>query len=125
MPTFSGDTSKSEVTYDLRRNEVDCLLADKTYSEAQILQAAHKSLRGEAAGVNLRMRTEGTIHDLPAQLEAIYGTVELGETLLSQFYSAQQKEEESAATWGCRVEALLDKARRQGQVDSEAMEEML
>ena len=125
LPTFSGDSSKSEVTYDLWRNEVDCLLTDKTYSESQILQAARKSLRGEAAGINLRMRAEGTIQDLLTRLEAVYGTVELGETLLSQFYSAQQKEEESVATWGCRVEDLLDKARRRGQVTTDAMEEML
>lgn len=125
LPTFSGDSAKADVTYDLWRNEVDCLLADGTYSETQILQSARKSLRGEAAGVSLRMRTEGSIHDLLEKLEAVYGAVELGETLLSQFYSAQQKEQESVATWGCRVEDLLDKARRRGQVASEAMEEML
>lgn len=125
LPTFSGDSSKSDVTYDLWRNEIDCLLRDKTYSEVQILQAARKSLRGEAAGVSLRMRTEGTIHDLLKRLEAVYGTVELGETLLSQFYSAQQKDNESVATWGCRLEDILDKARRRGQVASDAMDEML
>lgn len=125
LPNFSGDSSKSEVTYELWRNEVDCLLAERTYSESQILQAARKSLRGEAGGINLRMRTEGTIHDLLAKLEAVYGTVELGETLLSQFYSAQQREDETVATWGCRVEDLLDKARRRGQVSADAMDEML
>lgn len=125
IPNFHGDSGKSEVDYELWRNEVDCLRNEGTYTEAQVLQAARKSLRGEAAGVAKRMGTSITIEGLLQTLDGVYGLVEVGETLMSQFYSAQQMETETVAAWSCRLEELLHKAKQKGQVSSGAVNEML
>lgn len=125
MSTFSGEPSKTDVAYDVWRFEVDCMLSDQTYSAGQIMQAARKSLKGEASGIAMRLGPTATIQDLLKKLEGAYGTVEMSETLMSQFYSTQQQEGENVTAWSCRIEGILDKARQHGKVKTGDMEEML
>ena len=120
---FSGDTK--DTSFDLWKYEVSCLLSEKTYSRDAIKQALRKSLKGEAAKIAMRMGPSATLEELLEKMEGIYGTVEVGETLLAQFYNASQKPNEDVASWGCRVEDLLEKVRDRGQVKGVDMAEML
>lgn len=58
-------------------------------------------------------------------MDGIYGTVEPSQTLLAQFYSAQQKDDEDVATWACRLEDILDRASKQRRISRDNADEML
>ena len=73
----------------------------------------------------MRLGTEATLQQLLDKLEGIYGTVELHENVMTEFYSSKQQEVETAAVWGCRLESILDKAVERGQANKEAINEML
>ena len=53
-------------------------------------------------------------------MEGIYSTVEVGETLwLSSTCNASQKPNEDDASWGCRVEDLLEKSEVRLKIEQE------
>lgn len=45
--------------------------------------------------------------------------------MLTDFYAARQGDSEDVASWGCRLEDLLDRAQKQGLVTLETSDEML
>jgi len=95
LPTFSGDpTSKADVAFDIWRYEVDGLLQDGLHSEEALRQAVRRSLKGEAKRIVMRLDLTATAHDIVGQLDGVYGTIEPGEALLGEFYSAHQLEDE-------------------------------
>lgn len=123
---FSGEQpSKHEVAFEEWKYEVQCLLKDGTYAKSAILHAIRKSLHGEAGRIARRLGPDAGIGDIVDKLQGVYGTVERGEALLGEFYGATQKEDEDVATWSCRLEDLLDKARSRGYVSPEGSDEML
>ena len=60
----------------------------------------------------MRLGVKATIEDLLIKLDGVYGIVEPSQSLLSQFYSAKQEDDEDIARWACRLEDLLDHAQR-------------
>lgn len=120
---FSGD-AKSDSTYDLWRYEVSCLLMSDQPKD-QIMNAIRRSLRGEAARVMMRLGPEVTVDSFLHKMDSVFGTVEEKEALLAEFYSAQQKDSESTAIWGCRLEDLLSKAAQYTTLSAEDSDHML
>lgn len=126
LSTFSGDsTAKGDISFNLWRYEVVCLQKDAIHSKDVILQAVRKSLRGGGGRIAMRLGTSADLDTILHKLDGVYGMVEAAETLISEFYAAQQGKDEEVATWGCRLEDLLDKAKRQGQVAEKDMDQML
>lgn len=124
--TFSGDPeAKGETTFDLWRFEVKCLIRDGVYPKEVIRQAARKSLKGDAGRVVMRLGPEADLEQILSKLEVVYGVVDVGETLLAEFYAAKQGSVEDVATWGCRIEDLLDKAKQQNLLDTRDTRKML
>lgn len=121
---FSGDTSK-DVTYDIWKYEVNSLLREHSHSLPVINRAIRKSLRGEAARVVVQLGEVVGIDEIIDRLDALYGSVESQELLLAKFYSSQQKEGESVASWACRVEELLSRASKQDEYDRRMNNDML
>lgn len=122
---FSGEPKGDQVSFDVWKYDVKCLINEGLYKEPEIYQATRKSLRGEASRIAMRLGPNATVRELIAKLDGIYGIVEPGENLLAQFYSAFQKQDEDVAAWGCRLEDIIEKAVEQGQVKREAVAEML
>lgn len=83
---FTGENAKGELAFDLWKYEVKCLLMDKTYSSDVIGSAIRKSLRGETGRVAMRLGPSASIGDHMDKLESVYGTIELREGILAQFY---------------------------------------
>lgn len=113
LPNFSGElpVPKGEVGFEVWKFEISCLLKDGLHQETAVTQGARKSLRGEAASILMNsLGHKATVHEILDKFEGIYGTVETGEELLQQFYNASQSPGESIASWGCRLEDLLNKA---------------
>ena len=119
---FSGN-SKGATQFDLWRYEVQCLKGQ--YSEAIILQAIRRSLRGEASKVLLCLGTEASVDDIVLKLDSIYSDVQRKETILAEFYSARQQVKEAVADWGCRIEELINKVDRISPLDVHVKDEML
>ncbi|KAK3085807.1 hypothetical protein FSP39_008905 [Pinctada imbricata] len=109
LSCFSGDQSKQDTSYDLWRYEVDCLVREK-YSESSIAQAIRRSLRGDAGKVAMRLGPEAKVADILDKMESVFGTMERGEKILEEFYSAKQKKDEDSMAWSCRLEEIFRKA---------------
>ncbi|XP_048250420.1 uncharacterized protein LOC125378638 [Haliotis rufescens] len=116
LPCFSGDEGKSNVSYDLWRYEVDCILKDKAHSGATIEHSIRKSLRGEAARVAMRLGSTASLSSLLDKLRCVYDTSDSPVNLLAAFYTARQRDDEDVNTWCCRLEDLLSKAVDAGEV---------
>ena len=126
LATFAGKDAKgSDTSFELWLYEVKCLMRDKVYPTKLLLHAVRKSLRGEAGEVAMRVGTDATLKQILDKLEGIYGVVEPGENILSEFYSAHQEKDETVSSWGCRLERLLDRAQLQGLVARKDMDRML
>lgn len=106
---FSGDGSKNDTTYDLWRYEVDCLIKEK-YKEESIAQSIRRSLRGDAGKVAMRLGSGATVTQILDKMESVFGTIERGETIMEQFYSARQQKDEDSMSWSCRLEEIYRKA---------------
>ena len=121
---FSGDGSKQDTTYDLWRYEVDCLIKEK-YSEETIAQSMRRSLRGDAGKVAMRLGPEASVAKILDKIESVFGTIERGETIMEQFYSARQEKGEDSMSWSCRLEELYRKAVIKGVAKREESNEKL
>lgn len=123
LPIFSGD-KKGDTNFDLWKYEVQCLLKEN-YCESVISQAIRRSLKGDAARIVMVLGPDANITDILSKFESVYGTIHSKATVLSKFYSARQQEDENVAAWGCRLEDLLNQARKQGLVQAVAVNDML
>ena len=123
LPVFSGD-KKGDTSYDLWRYEVKCLTKDEV-SPATILQSIRRSLRSGASRVLMRLGTDASIEEILHKFDSVYGIVDDNENLLSQFYSASQKEHEDVSEWSCRLEDLLDRVIQKGEITPTNTDQML
>lgn len=109
---FSGEGAKGEATFDLWKYEVDCLVKEGGHTTETILQGIRRSLKGEAARIAMRLGANAKLETLLEKMKSVYGTVEIQETLMAEFYSARQAEDEDVSHWACRIEDLLTKAKQ-------------
>ena len=123
--TFSGSGDAKEVSFESWKFEVLTLLKEGTHSRKEIASLAKKSLRGQASDVVRRLGVDADIEMVLDKLNCVYGVVEESENLLGQFYNAKQRPDESVASWGCRLEDLLDRANEQEHLHSKSMNDML
>ena len=121
---FSSDGSKQDSSYDQWRYEVECRRKEK-YSDSVISQAIRRSLRGDAGRVVMRLGPEATIAEMLDKMESVFGTVERGESIMQDFYSATQRKGEDTMTWSCRLEEIYRKAVEKGVVKKEDANEKL
>ena len=124
---FSGDEPKpkNEATYEEWKYEVNCTLKAGTYTEDILAQAMRKSLRNQAKRVILPLGVTANVESMLKRLEGVFGNVSTGESILHEFYTAFQKQEESIANWGLRLEEILQKAINKGHVKEEDKNEIL
>ena len=65
----------------------------------------------------MRMGSDASLSELLDKLEGIYGILEVGDSLMAQFYNAKQKDGENVNEFGCRLEELLDRAKKSGEFE--------
>ena len=123
--TFSGSGDSKDVSFETWKFEVETLLREGTHSKKEIASLAKKSLRGQASDVVRRLGVDADIHLVLNKLNCVYGVVEEAENLLGQFYNAKQRQDETVASWGCRIEDLLDRANKQEPLHSKSLNDML
>jgi len=124
ISTFSGASSKADVSFEAWKFEVKCLMREKACHKDLLLQGVRKSLRGEACKLCMHLGEDASVETIVRKLEGVYGIVESGTTLLQQFYNARQDNDESVAAY-CRLEEIVNRAINRGAVAKEQADAML
>ncbi|VDI70610.1 Hypothetical predicted protein [Mytilus galloprovincialis] len=124
LPIFSGDDKGDDVSYDLWRYQVACLIKEN-YRHEIISQAIRRSVHGEASRIVMRLGVEATVDDVIDRMDCIFGSVDVKEVLLAQFYTACQGADEDVSSWGCRLEEILNKALQRGKIYEQDTDDML
>jgi hypothetical protein len=106
---FSGDKVKGDASFALWKQEVLGALALNQHSEAHIMQAIRRSLKGSAAEVLLHLASNVTVQALLKHMEDRFGNVLPVGRLLPIFFEATQEEGELAGTWAGRLEDIMAK----------------
>ncbi|XP_033757328.1 uncharacterized protein LOC117339721 [Pecten maximus] len=125
IPTFSGQEQKGDVSFNVWRYEVRCLLKDVSLPETVLLQAIRQSLKGTAREMLIPLGETATGTAILSKLEGLYGNVETDEATLQKFYTESQQEGESVTAYACRLETLLHASIESGYIDRVAKETML
>jgi hypothetical protein len=121
LSTFAG-TAKEGIAFDVFEYEVEC--ARQHYDEEEVLEALRRAVRGDAARILMRAGAEADLETVIDKLRTVYKAVAAEGVLLSQFHTAEQKDE-GVAEWFCRLETLLSKIQESSQIPSAAAREML
>jgi hypothetical protein len=126
ISNFWGTTTQKDATsFDVWKYEICCYLEDSQYSEESILEAIRRSIKGDAAKVLMRMGPKASVVNILDKLEGLYGTVATEGTLLTEFYAAQQNENEDVTAWSCRLEDTIQKVHERRLISGATMREML
>ena len=127
LSPFSGDEirSKNVASYEEWKYEVDCLMQDGSYKESQLGQAIRKSLRSQAKRVVMPLGASASVSEIMKKLESVFGSVATRESIMREFYTATQQQEESVTAWGLRLEEILQRAMEKGHIRSEDRNDLL
>ena len=125
LPVFSGENQKADVSFEVWKFELNCLINESVYPNSHILQAVRKSLRGRARDILLTISQTTSPTDILNKLEGIYGNVSSKEVLMQQFYMESQREDETVADYSIRIENLLRRATQGTEIDDNLQNERL
>ena len=90
-----------------------------------LLHSIRTSLRGAARDLLIPLGEDASVDEVLDKLDGFYGNVSSAETIIQSFYSDYQKENESLATFGSRLEQTLSRAIRYGHMELAAKDSML
>ena len=116
---------KGEASYEEWRYEVKCLQRDGIYSKYVIGQAIRKSLRGPTKREIIQMGPTATVEEIMERLESTFANVATGMSVMQEFFTASQKQEESVAAWALRLEEIMQNAIDKGQIKEEEKDDLL
>lgn len=127
LPFFSGsdEPGKGETSYEVWNYEVKCLQNSEYLPEHVLLLSIRTSLRGAARDLLVPLGENATVDQVLNKLDGFYGNVSSAETIIQSFYSDFQKENESVAAFGSRLEQTLSRAIRYGHMELAAKDSML
>ena len=118
------EPAKEETSYEVWQYEVKCL-QKSDLPEHMLLHSIRTSLRGAARDMLIPLGEDASVNDVIGKLDDFYGNVSSAETILQSFYSDNQKEDESVATFGSHLEQTLSKAIRYGHMELAARDSLL
>ena len=88
-------------------------------------QAIRKSLRGPAKREIIQMGPTATVEEIMERLESTFANVATGMSVMQEFFTASQKQEESVAAWALRLEEIMQNAIDKGQIKEEEKDDLL
>lgn len=125
ISNFSGQELKGDVSYNVWKYEIRCLMRDSRYSEADILQAVRQSLKGTAREMLIPLGERATGEQILKKLDGLFGNVVSDEVTLQKYYTETQQEGESVTAYACRLETQLQTAIDSGYVVPGSKDAML
>ncbi|CAG2232586.1 unnamed protein product [Mytilus edulis] len=105
-------------------NNTTVSCSNSSYAKPKI-PCIRGSLKGKARGLLLSLPDGATPTQIIEKLDGIYGNVFSSEALLQKFYMETQKQGQSVADYGMRLEDIAQKAVEKGQISSQAKNDML
>lgn len=73
----------------------------------------------------MRLGTNVSLEKMIEKMDSIFGEIYEGVSVMTEFYSASQKDKENVTTWSCRLENILEKAIQMGKVNRHEADSML
>ena len=119
------ETQKTEAAYEEWLYEIQCVQKDGVYSDQAIGQAIRKSLKGQAKQVLMPLGVTVTIEQILNKLEAVFGNVAMGDSVMQEFFTAAQNQGETVTAWNIRLEDIVQKAVKKGHVRKEEKDKKL
>jgi hypothetical protein len=108
IPKLSSFDGKDSSNYPYRRWIFDVKqLLKAGYSEKIVRMSVLRSCKGTAADILQTLGDDFTVEDVATAFDRRFASVATVESMLSTFYSAKQKADESVNSWGCRLESWL------------------
>ena len=108
IPKLNAFDGEDDGTYPYPNWRFDVLQLVRTgYSPTVVRMSIVRSCRGVPARVLHSLGQTFDVHDVIAAFDKRFASVATSEALMSQFYSATQKADESVNAWGCRLETIL------------------
>ena len=108
LTIFTGEEVKGDYPYMTWRFDVQQLILSG-YSEKVCKMAVVRSCRKTASTALQSLGDHFSVYDVISAFDKRFAPVATTQTLLSDFYNAKQRSDESIITWGCRLESLLSK----------------
>ena len=93
--------------------------------EHVLLHSIRISLCGGEMDVLIPLWKDAYVDEVLDKLGGFFGNVSTAETIIKPFYSDFQKENESVATFGSRLEQTLSRVIRYGHMELAAKDSML
>ena len=125
VPPFSGENKGGEVSFDVWKYEVKCLLREGCYSKPIVQQAMRNSLRGKARSLLVTLPEQASPQAMLEKLDGVYGNAFNHEALMENFYKQRQEEGECLSDFGMRLESLIQVPYERKKISAEARNEML
>lgn len=124
---FSGTEPKpkSESSFEEWKREIESVIATRLYKEHVIAQAIRHSLKGQAKKVLINLSPTATPTEIIARVEDIFGDLSSQQFIYTEFYTAEQKSDESIAEWGLRLEEILLLASNKRTIPERERNDML
>ncbi|XP_052806571.1 trichohyalin-like [Mya arenaria] len=119
IPNFNGKH------FEQWKVDVCSILESNAYPDHAVVQAIRNSLQGDVRQVLLTLKPTASAETIVNKLKEVYGNVKTGDRVVTEFYSAKQKEGESCSSWGVRVETLFQQAVEKGEIDEEKRDKKL
>ena len=118
-------TPKNESTFEDWKAETQCLIKTKVYPDYIVTQAIRNSLKGQARKALATLDPLTNSDGIISKLESLFGNVASGLSVLQEFFTAVQREDESVTMWGLRIEEILQRAMEKGEVPPERKNHLL
>ena len=124
---FSGEEPipKGETSYREWRYEVDCYMQDPEMQEHTLISSIRRSLRGTAKSIVIPLGEKATVEEMLQKLDTLFGDISTNEMIMQEFFNSYQKENETVAAFGCRLETMLQTAVDHGYLQKESKNDML
>ena len=71
------------------------------------------------------MKPTASTTEVLQKMEDIYGNIRSGDSIVHDFYSAEQQADETVSDWGIRIETLFNKAVERNEIDEDRKESKL
>ena len=124
---FSGaePVPKNESTFEEWKVEIESLRKSPAIPEYAVKQILRNSLKGDARKTVVMLGSDPTVEQMIEKLERTFGNVASGQSVLQEFYTAEQKENESVALWGIRLEEIYQRAVEKGFASNDQRDKQL
>ena len=115
LSSFSGEGTKTEVSWETFRFEIESLVKEKIFSDEQIMLGIRRAVKGTASDIIRRLGTGVDVKTVIRKLNSTFGSIENAETVMRKLYSCSQGKDR-VSTYAIRLEDFYAQAVELGAI---------